>query len=113
MTRGTQVFDVTPDGVRLRVRLTPGAGRAAIDGVAQLPDGRWVLRLRVAAKPVEGAANAAVIALLADALRRPKTSLRIAAGLSSRLKSIEIDGDAADLSARINACAGHPGKGED
>jgi uncharacterized protein YggU (UPF0235/DUF167 family) len=106
MAGGSQYLDITPQGVRLRVRLTPGAGRAAMDGVTPLPDGRLALRLRVAAKPVDGAANAAVIAFLADALRRPKTSLRIAAGQSSRLKSIEIDGDPADLAARIGAWVG-------
>ena len=54
----------SPMSVRFAVRLTPRGGRDAIDGVGD--DG--VLRVRVAAPPVEGAANEALCRLLAQAL---------------------------------------------
>jgi len=56
-----------------------------------------VLRLRVAAVPDKGKANAAVIALLAKALGLPKSALSITAGDTARLKTLRIDADV-DLS---------------
>ncbi len=64
--------------VRLAVRLTPRGGREAIDGWAADGDGRPYLKVRVAALPVEGAANAALLALLAKTLGLSKSSLSIA-----------------------------------
>lgn len=86
--------------MRLAVRLTPRGGRDAVEGWASGPDGRPYLKARVAAPPVEGEANAALTALLAKALGAPKSAVRIAAGQSGRLKSVEIEGiEAADLAA--------------
>jgi uncharacterized protein YggU (UPF0235/DUF167 family) len=78
--------------VRLAVRLTPRGGREAIDGWAVDGDGRPYLKVRVAAPPVEGAANAALIAFLAKTLGVPKSSLAITSGAGARLKLIDIDG---------------------
>lgn len=71
----------------LSVRVTPRAGRTAIAGMR---DG--VLHVKLAAAPVEGAANAALIDLLCRQLRIPKRSLRIARGERSRIKTVEISG---------------------
>jgi uncharacterized protein (TIGR00251 family) len=73
--------------VLLSVRVTPRAGRTAIAGMR---DG--VLHVKLAAAPVEGAANAALIDLLCRQLRIPKRSLRIARGERSRIKTVEISG---------------------
>lgn len=62
-------------------------------------DGRPVLKVRVAAAPTDGSANAAVVALIAKALKLPKSAVRIASGDTNRVKRLEIDADAADLSA--------------
>ena len=78
--------------VRLAVRLTPRGGREAIDGWAVDGEGRPYLKVRVAAPPVEGAANAALIAFLAKALGVSKSSLSIASGAGARLKLIDIAG---------------------
>jgi uncharacterized protein YggU (UPF0235/DUF167 family) len=51
-----------------------------------------VLHVKLAAAPVEGAANAALIDLLSRQLRLPKPSLRIATGERSRTKTVEISG---------------------
>ena len=77
---------------RLVVRLTPRGGRDAIDGWTRDAAGAAVLRVRVAAPPADGAANAALVALLARLLGRPKRDVRIVAGAASRLKRVEIDG---------------------
>ena len=54
--------------------------------------GRALLKVRVAAPPVDGAANEALIALIARTVGRPKGAVRLAAGAGARIKQIEIDG---------------------
>ena len=78
--------------VRLAIRLTPRGGREAIDGWAVDGEGRPYLKVRVAAPPVEGAANAALLALLAKTLGVSRSSLSIASGAGARLKLIDIEG---------------------
>jgi uncharacterized protein len=81
---------------RLTIRVTPKGGRDAVDGWALDEAGRPVLKVRVSAAASEGAANAAVIALIAKALRRPRSAVRIAAGETARVKRLEIDGVGAE-----------------
>ena len=99
----SQPFHITPDGVRLAVRLTPRAGRDGVDGVALSPDGSAHLKLRLAAPPVEGAANAALIAFLAKALDLRKSDITLVAGDKSRLKRLAIAGDGPELARRLTA----------
>jgi hypothetical protein len=73
--------------VRFAVRVTPRASRAAITGVHG-----GALKVSLTAPPVEGAANAALIELLADALAVPKRAVRIEHGDHNRQKTISIDG---------------------
>lgn len=90
---------------RVRVRLTPRGGRDAIDGV----DDDGVLRVRVRAAPVEGAANRALLRLLAEELRVPLRSLEIEAGETSRVKQLRVEGVAVErLMARFPALALQP-----
>lgn len=92
--------------MRLAVRVTPRGGRDAIEGWARDEAGRPVLKLRVAAAATDGAANAAVIALLAKTLKVAKSTVRIVRGETARLKQVEIDGLAeADLKARLGGAA--------
>jgi len=72
-----------------------------VDGWAADDAGRPVLKIRVSAAAADGAANAAVITLIAKALGRPRSAVRIAAGETARVKRLEIDGvDAGDV-ARV------------
>jgi uncharacterized protein YggU (UPF0235/DUF167 family) len=67
-------------------------------------DGRPLLKLRVAAAAADGAANAAVVALVARSLGLPKSAVRIAAGHTARIKRLEIDGvDAPDIAKAFPA----------
>ena len=77
---------------RLVVRLTPRGGRDAVDGWMRDGAGRAVLKARVAAPPADGAANAALIRLIAKALATSADKVRIVAGASARVKQIEVDG---------------------
>jgi uncharacterized protein (TIGR00251 family) len=81
------------------VRVIPRAGRS---GVAGLRDGALLVRL--AAAPVDGAANTELIAVLAHALHLPKRDITIVSGERSRSKRVRIAGmDAAQaLAALIN-----------
>jgi uncharacterized protein YggU (UPF0235/DUF167 family) len=89
---------------RLTVRVTPRGGRDAVDGWSADEAGRPILKLRVSAAAAEGAANAAVIVLLAKALKVPKSAVRITAGETARVKRLEIDGaDDAAVAAAFGA----------
>jgi uncharacterized protein len=96
-------FTATATGVRLSVRLTPRASRTGLDGLVTGADGRPMLQIRVAAAPVEGAANAALIALVAAALHVRKADVVIIAGQSARVKRLDILGDPAEIGPRIEA----------
>ena len=84
-----------PGGVALAVRLTPKGGRDAIDGIAQMADGRAVLKVRVAAPPSEGEANAALIRLIAHKVGVPARNIALAAGAAARSKRLTITGNPA------------------
>lgn len=73
--------------LRFRVRLQPRASRNEIAGVL---DG--ALRVRVHAPPVDGAANEALVAFLAERLAVPRRGVRIVSGATSRTKTIEVEG---------------------
>jgi uncharacterized protein YggU (UPF0235/DUF167 family) len=78
---------LSPTDVRFAVRLTP---RSAIDRVDGVVDG--ILRARVGAPAVEGAANNALVKLIADELGVAKRDVRIVAGGTSRQKLLVVDG---------------------
>lgn len=73
--------------VRFRVRLTPRGGADRVEGAA---DG--VLRVRVAAPPVDEAANRSLERLLARELGVPPSAVRIVAGATGRRKTIAVEG---------------------
>ena len=69
------------------MKVVPSSSRTSIDG--WLGD---VLKVRVAAPPERGKANASVGATIADALGLPASSVRVVAGHTSPRKTIEIAG---------------------
>lgn len=86
----------TSDGVLLTVRVTPRAGRNEWAGAhAGLP------RIRLCAPPADGQANRALMEFLADALDRPRSTLTLVSGASSRTKTVQIRGITAET---IRAC---------
>jgi hypothetical protein len=87
---------------RLSVRVIPRAGKTGIESITA--DG--VLRVRVTAPPVEGAANAALIAFLADLFAIPKRGVTILHGLQGRNKLIAVTAPPAAVRARLRAAAG-------
>ena len=96
-------YSVMAYGIRLAVRLTPRANRDGLDGVGMDADGRPVLRIRLTAPPVEGAANQALIDFLAGILSVRKKDIVIRSGETGRLKILEIAGKPDVLTARLGS----------
>jgi len=87
-------------GAALAVRVTPRATRNEITEIQS--DG--TVKVRLTAVPVEGDANRALIAFMAEVLGVPPTKLDIVAGLSGRDKLISVlDMDMEEVHRRIVA----------
>lgn len=69
----------------LRLKVKPNA---RVDALEQLADGSWQAQVRAA--PVDGKANAAVIALVARHLGVAKAKVSIRSGAGARLKLVEV-----------------------
>ncbi|HTX65263.1 MAG TPA: DUF167 domain-containing protein [Opitutaceae bacterium] len=82
-------------GVRLAVVVTPRASRTELAGVA---GGR--LRVRVAAPPVDGAANEELVRFLARHLGLARSAVALAAGAAGRRKTVLVTGMTPDEVAR-------------
>ncbi len=83
-------------GVRLAVRVTPRAKRDSFGGIVKDAEGRPALAVRLAAPPVDGAANKALIPFLARALGVGRSAVRIVSGETARLKIVEVTGVSVD-----------------
>jgi uncharacterized protein len=78
--------------VLFKVHVVPGASRSEIAGIHNDS-----LRVRVAARPVEGAANEELILILAKTFKVSKSSVRIVSGARGRSKQVSIEGDTETL----------------
>ncbi|NLH79605.1 MAG: DUF167 domain-containing protein [Phyllobacteriaceae bacterium] len=96
-------IQIRPDGVRLRVRVTPKSRRDEIGPFERLADGNEVLIVRVRAAPAEGEANAAVIALLAAGLGLSRSRIAVVSGPTARVKTLHLQGDADAIVAALPA----------
>ena len=99
-------WTLTDDGLLLTLRLTPKGGRDRLEGVVFDVDNRPAIKARVSAPPVDGAANAALIKLLAKELGVSKSKVRFASGETARIKRLTVTGDSAELAARLRAKLG-------
>lgn len=98
MARPAQKAD---GGIRVSVRVTPKAGRDAVAGASRDDAGQYRLLVKVSAPPADGAANAAVTAVVAKAFGVAKSYVRILRGDTGREKLLLIEGDAEMLEARF------------
>ncbi|MCP5523328.1 MAG: DUF167 domain-containing protein [Verrucomicrobiales bacterium] len=76
---------ILSDGVELHLRIQPRASRTEIAGV--MGD---ALKIRVAAPPVDDAANAALLRFLADRLGCPRSAVGLIRGRSARQKVVKV-----------------------
>lgn len=86
-------------GVRLRLHIQPGAKKTEVAGLHG-----EALKIRLAAPPVDGKANACLIAFLADRLGVAKAAISLVSGDTSRAKRVRISG--IDATSTTTALAG-------
>jgi len=90
-------FRVAGDGrITLTLHIQPGAKKTAVAG--RHGD---ALKIRLAAPPVDGKANAALLEFIADALGLPKAAVKLKSGHTSRRKVVEVDGATEDAMAAL------------
>jgi uncharacterized protein (TIGR00251 family) len=82
-------------GVAVELRVQPRARRTSL-GMSGM-----ILKGAVTVPPEEGKANAAVVALLAESWRLPKSSFAVVKGATSRDKTVSVSGDPQMLVGRI------------
>jgi uncharacterized protein len=85
------------DGAIIALKIIPRAGRTLLAGIREN-----AVLVRLAAAPVEGAANAALLAFLSDQLQLPQGRLEIVSGKKSRSKRVKVKGmSAATVAGRL------------
>jgi len=100
---GWPCLTATAVGCQLDVSVSPNAKRTTLDG---LHDG--ALRVRLAAPPVDGRANQALVAWLAGELACPQRAITLRRGETSRRKQLMIDLPADGVAAWLVAHLGEP-----
>lgn len=90
--------------LRLDVLVQPRASRSEVVGMQA-----GAIKVRLTAPPVEGAANQALIELLAEELSVPRRHVSVVAGLSSRRKTVQVEQAPADWAARLGLPEPPPG----
>lgn len=94
---GTFAHD-TPDGCTLSVRVHPGAKR---DAATELHAG--TVKIALNAPPVDGKANEALIAFVAERVGIPRSKIALVAGMTNRSKTLRITGkSAAEVQAALS-----------
>jgi uncharacterized protein (TIGR00251 family) len=86
----------TATGVTVTLRVKPRAKRSTL---SLSPDG---LKVAINAPPIDGRANDAIIAFLAETWRLPKSAFGIVKGTTSRTKTMAIAGEPSALAQRIS-----------
>lgn len=90
----------------IAIRVSPRSARPGVVGWRAGADGREELEIRVAEAPADGAANAAVVELLAKALGVSRSEVAIISGHASRHKRVAIPFDALETRRRLGAQKG-------
>jgi uncharacterized protein (TIGR00251 family) len=91
-------YSIRDDELIFKIQVVPRSARSEVVG-----EHNGSLRIRVAAPPVEGAANDEVIRLLAKAFKVPRRAVTILTGHNARLKQVSIGGVPAILIETLGA----------
>jgi len=83
-------------GITLTLHIQPGAKKTEFAGLHG-----DALKIRLAAPPVDGKANEALLKFVADTLKLPKSAVNLKSGQSSRRKVLEVQGASAEAVARL------------
>ena len=82
--------------ITLTLHIQPGAKKTEVAGLYG-----DALKIRLAAPPVDGKANAALIGFVADRLALPKSAVTLKSGQTSRRKVLEVSAAPADAAQRL------------
>jgi uncharacterized protein (TIGR00251 family) len=85
----------------LSIRVTPRSGKPGIGGWRAGADGREELEVRVAQAPADGAANDAVVKLLAKTFGISRSEVSIISGETSRHKKVRVPLDSEEIRRRL------------
>jgi len=91
------VHSLRNDQVVFKVQVVPRSSRSEVVG-----EHNGALRVRIAAPPVDGAANEELIRILAKTFNVSRGAVKILSGHSAKLKQIGIEGSTNDVLARLN-----------
>ncbi len=91
------------EGVRVALRVTPGAARTALSGLAEMAGGGYSLRVTVTVVAEGGRANDAVIKFLAKTWGMAKSRLTLVAGHTDRNKIIHVSGNPDTLMSHLTS----------
>ncbi len=83
-------WEIVKEHLMVHARVTPNARKNGIGGLYEAADGSQALGIYVSVPPEKGKANKAAIAILAKALKVPKSSISVAVGETSRDKVFKI-----------------------
>jgi uncharacterized protein (TIGR00251 family) len=84
--------------VVFKVQVVPRASRTEVVGAHN-----GALRVRLAAPPVDGAANDELVQLLAKTFKVARNAVKIVSGKSARLKQVSIEGNSSDITESLRA----------
>lgn len=87
--------------MKLAIKATPNARKSEILGWENDPLAGRVLRVKIAAPPVEGKANKAIIAFLAQEWKLPKSAIVLQKGETGRIKRFELLGEETLLAEKL------------
>ena len=98
MTAAVWLREAADGGLVLTLHIQPAAKKTEFVGLHG-----EAMKIRLAAPPVDGKANAALCAFLADFCDVPKAAVTLLSGETSRAKRVRIDGASAGALARLRA----------
>ena len=93
------------DRALIAIRVHPGASRAKVAGLPPEPGQNPVLGVWVHQRAVDGQANEAALAAVAEALGVRSSSVRLVVGARARIKIVEVGDPPADLAERLARCS--------
>ena len=89
-------YSVREGSIVFKVQVVPRASRSEVVGECN-----GALRVRIAAPPVDGAANEELIRVLSKTFKIPRSAVKLVSGHSSRIKQVSIEASTNEVVARL------------
>ncbi len=92
-----QVLIEQSDGVYFWVKATPQSSKNEIIGIEQVQDQQYAIKIKLKAKPIDGAANEALIKYLSEKLGIRTQQITLLSGQTARIKRLKCEGMTRDV----------------